>query len=56
MVGRFSCQGKGNKISDQIFETFMRELREEKGDEGTTLTGLCQKDRPSVSVSVDGGV
>lgn len=31
---------------DQIFETFMGELREEKGPEEDTVTSLCKKDHP----------
>lgn len=45
-TGRSLCfflQGKGNKIMDQTFDTFMKELREEKGEEEDTVTGLCQK-------------
>lgn len=34
-------QGKGNKIMDQIFDTFMAELREAKGDK-KMVTDLCQ--------------
>ena len=45
-------QGKGNKIMDQTFETFMKELREEHGQEESTVTGLCQKDRSGVSCIV----
>lgn len=45
-----SQQGKGNKLMDQTFETFMDELREEKGPEEDTVTRLCQKDRPPVGV------
>lgn len=48
---RTISQGKGNKLMDQTFETFMAELREEKGPEEDTVTGLCQKDRPPVGVS-----
>ncbi|CAN0462058.1 unnamed protein product, partial [Ascophyllum nodosum] len=43
-------QGKGNKVMDQIFESFMKELREEKGEEASTVTGLCQKERPAATV------
>ena len=45
-------QGKGNKVMDQIFESFMKELREEKGEEASTVTGLCQKERPAATVKV----
>ncbi|CAN0510823.1 unnamed protein product, partial [Ectocarpus sp. 12 AP-2014] len=44
-------QGKGNKLMDQTFETFMNELRAEKGPEEDTVTSLCQKDRPRSGVS-----
>eukprot|EP00903_Cladosiphon_okamuranus_P017001 g15670.t1 len=38
-------QGKGNKLMDQIFESFMAELRAEKGSEEQTATSLCKKDQ-----------
>ena len=34
---------------DQTFDTFMKELRAEHGQEDSTVTGLCQKDRSGVS-------
>ena len=46
-----SSKGKGNKLMDQTFETFMDELRAEKGPEEDTITSLCQKDRPHAGVS-----
>eukprot|EP00752_Nemacystus_decipiens_P005367 g4868.t1 len=44
-------QGKGNKLMDQIFETFMGELRAEKGPEENTVTTLCKKDQSPKNVS-----
>lgn len=34
---------------DQIFETFMGELREANGPEEETVTSLCKSDHPKVS-------
>ncbi len=51
---RSVVQGKGNKLMDQIFETFMNELRAEKGPEEDTVTGLCQGDPSAVRAGRQG--